>query len=161
MNNQRGIEKRRHQRHDAEERVYFRIAYDVKTKVRFQILKDKDKNNSLFQKYPATCKNVSAEGLAFTSSKELMKGDCLHIEVYVPSKKEPIDMEGEVRWSQRLPSQPKYEQKFDTGVKLITVNGKSVLESIYHDGANQIVWSSALESVFGEFRKLIQKIQIS
>ena len=160
MNNKRGREERRHERYDTEARVYFRLTYDIKTKVKFQILDREGQDKTLSEKYLAICKNVSAEGLCFTSKRELKRGDFLHLEIYLPARKEPIQMKGEVRWSQQLPSQPKYEQKFNTGVKLITVDGKSVLGSVYHDGVHQIVWSSVMESVFGDCRKLTQRIQV-
>ena len=157
MDNHREKNKRRYERYDAEARVYFRLIYDVRTKVKFQILDKRNENRALSQKYIATCRNVSTEGLCFISNKVLKKGDFLYLELYMPTKEEPIQMEGQVRWSQAIPSKQKYEQKFDTGVKLATVDGKSVLDSIHHDGTNQIVWSSVLESVFGDFRKLMKK----
>jgi hypothetical protein len=64
-------------------------------------------------------------------------------------------MDGEVRWSQRLPDSSR--DRFDTGIKLLNIDGKSVVSSVYHDGVNQIVWSSVLESVFGDFKKITQK----
>ena len=68
-------------------------------------------------------------------------------------------MEGEVRWSERVYPDKKYEDKFNTGLKLLTVEGKSVLESIHYDEANRVTWSVALDYVFGNYRRLIQKTQ--
>ena len=64
----------------------------------------------------------------------------------------PIPMEGEVRWSQ--PSSKK--GCFDTGLRIATVDGKTVSDTIYTDETYHITWSAVLESVFGNFRKFAQ-----
>lgn len=150
-------ERRRYGRYDTEVKIYFCVTYDVKTKIEFQVLDIKAQDKTLSEKYFALSKNVNAEALCFTSEKELEKGDILYMEVYLPSMKTPIHMKGRVRWSRATSLKQKTKNKFDTGVKLISVNGKSVPESVYYDEANQVFWSIALDSVFGSFGKLTQQ----
>ena len=154
-------EKRKYERYDTYAKIYFHVTYDIATKVKFRVI-DKVKNKALTKKYEALSKNVSAEGLCFSSAKQLNKGDILYMEVYLPVPedkktplpkkfKKPILMEGEVRWSQASKKQKK-ETFYDTGVKLITVNGKAVDESVFLDAINKVVWSVVLESIFGKFK---------
>ena len=144
-------DQRRYERYDTEVKIYFYVTYDVRTKVRFQIIDKKGKTSS--PKYTALSRNVSAEGLCFTSDKKLAPGDYLHLEVLLPGGKESVPMEGNVRWCQKS----KTPKKYDTGVKLSYVNGESVEKSIYHDQAYQVIWSIVLESILGNFRILEQK----
>ncbi|MDD5291675.1 MAG: PilZ domain-containing protein [Candidatus Omnitrophica bacterium] len=152
-NNHKQNERRRYERYPSEVKVYFSVVYDVRAKVKFRVV---DKNNEcqvLSERLPAISKDVSAEGMRITCRKELKKGDLLDLEVHAPGRSDPLNMEGEVRWSQPLSG----SDRFDIGVKLSTINGKIVTVSVYHDGANEIVWSSILESVFGDFKKIAQK----
>ena len=160
-------EKREYERYDTHAKIYFHVTYDITTKVKFRVM-DKVKNKALSKKYEAVSKNVSAEGLCFSSDKLLVPGDLLYLEVYLPvpadvkiplsSKyKKPILMEGEVRWSQEAQAQAKGGKVFHTGVWLLTVNGKPVEESVYFDDANKVVWSIVLESIFGKFRITAKK----
>lgn len=152
-NNYRQEEKRRYGRYAAETKVYFSVLYDVRTKVKFQVLDKKGGYKVLGERFAAVSRNVSAEGMCINCSKELKKGDQIYLEVFMPGNPEPLNMEGEVRWSQPL----KESLRFDIGIKLSTIDGKEVSTSVHHDGINQIVWSSVLESVFGDFKKIAQK----
>ncbi len=145
-------ERRRYDRYDTEVKIYFQVTYDIETKVKYQII-DKQEGGLSSDKYPALSKNVSPEGLCFVSDKQLKEGTFLHLEVYLPTEEKPIHMEGEARWS-RESGQP---NKFDTGVRPETVNGKPVAESIHIDKENQIAWSVVLDSVFGNFSAITKK----
>lgn len=149
-------ERRKYSRYDTELEVYFHVNYDVRTKVKYQKM-DKKHEKPVSSKHSAVSKNVSAEGLCFTSDQALKEGDFLFLEVYVPKAKEPIIMEGEVRWSGKGTATAKKTDKVYTGVKLVTVNGISVHDSVYFDEPNKIVWSAVLESVLGKYRTLGQK----
>ena len=146
-------EKRKFERYDTEIKIYFQVSFNIKTVVKF-IVVGKDKKKTHPKKHLALSKNVSAEGLCFSSVKKLEKGDVLYIEIYLPKQKRPILMEGEVRWSRPVAGT---KNKFDTGVHVATVSGKSVSDSIFHDEKNRVVWSAVLESVFGNFRKFAQQ----
>lgn len=146
-------EQRRYERYETQVKVYYFVTYDVETKVLFQVL-DKGRRKTAPQ-YTAISKNVSAEGMCFSSGKQLHKGDRLFLEVLLPGSKTFIPMEGEVRWCQK--TGPKLLPKFDVGVKLLNVDGQSVERSIYHDKEYQVIWSIVLESILGNFRILEQK----
>ncbi len=153
-------ERRKHSRYDTELEIYFHVNYDVTTKVKYQKM-DKKSEKPLPAKYSAVSQNVSAEGLCFASSHKLNEGDKLYLEVFVPKAKEPVLMEGEVRWSDAPTVDAKEKDKFYTGIKLTKVNGISVSESVYFDEPNKIIWSAVLESVLGKYRILGQQKNIS
>ncbi len=146
-----GKDKRKYPRYETEVKIYFYLSYDIRTKVEFRVL-----NNGVSKKYKAHSRNISAEGLCFRSEKKLTKGDILCLEVYLPKQKNPIAMEGVVRWSDPIPSKSK-RKIFETGIRLTVVNGEDVVKSIYHDTDNKVVWSIVLESVLGNFRIFGQK----
>lgn len=150
-----GKERRKFERYNTDAKVYFQVIYDVKTKVRFQLV-DSDEGKETYRKYLAISKNISVEGICFTSFKKLEQGDILHLEVYVPGSKEPVYMEGEVRWCHPTDEKEQDEGKYDTGVLLTKANSKDVSQTIFTDQENKIVWSAVLESVFGNFRNMIQ-----
>jgi len=143
------IERRKYPRYDTELKVYFQVRYDVRTKVKFQIMTN-GREGAVPHKYSGLSKNVSAEGLSFASNKRLENGDILFIEVYEPKAKGPIRMEGQVRWSRKIP-RTKGKNIFQTGVELFSVNGKPVADSIYFDKKYKVMWSAVLDSVFGSF----------
>lgn len=152
-------ERRKYKRYPTDAKVYFSVSYSLDVPMKFQVL-DKDTHTLVsHDKHLAFGRDISLEGFSFTSDLQLQKGDRISLELYVPERKEPIHMEGEVRWSQRVYSEHKYENKFSTGLRLLTVEGKSVLESIHYDGANRVMWSAVLDYAFGSYRHLVQKQQ--
>ena len=158
MNKDRN-EQRKYTRYDTELKVYFDYAYDVETKVKYQLV-DKYKGKILPKKYSAITHNVSAEGLSFTSRKQLKKDDYLSLEIYLPIAKTAVRMQGQVRWSHKTPASittPDSNDIYLTGIQLIMVNEKPVAKSIHYDNEYQVIWSDVLESIFGNFRSLAQK----
>ena len=79
----------------------------------------------------------------------------------MPGAKEPVAMEGGVVWSRATSFEPQDENKFDTGVKLFSVQGKGVEGSVFFDGANKVYWSLVLESIFGSFKELAVQFRSS
>ena len=151
------INRRKSSRYDTEVKIYFDIPYDIETKVKYQI-DETSPSSKKNKKYSAVSKNVSTEGLCFMSGQKLETDTLLSLEVYVPSAKEPVRMKGEVRWSalNKDASSEKGDQ-YATGVKLMTVEGQSVFDSIFFDEDYKVEWSVVLESVVGKFRVLAQK----
>ena len=147
--------RRKFERIDKEAQIQFEFTYDAQTKVKYQVADQTDHKN-LVKKFSATSKNISANGLCFTSGKKLKKGQNLNLELYLPKIKEPIHMSGQVRWSDRSQS----EKIFHTGVKLITVEGYNVAQSVHFDKDYHVYWSKVLDSVFGTFRKRIQQLKL-
>jgi hypothetical protein len=76
----------------------------------------------------------------------------------MPKVKVPVKMQGEVRWSKKI-TQDLRRNFYRSGVKLISVNGKTVDKTIHFDKKYKVVWSVVLESVFGSFHKMIKKLK--
>ncbi|MFH1678915.1 MAG: PilZ domain-containing protein [Candidatus Omnitrophota bacterium] len=150
-----GKERRRFQRHDTEMKVSFQVSYDIKTRVKFQVL-DKSKQKLASKKYSGLSKNINVEGLCFTSKKKLEKGNKLLLEVYAPNIVVPVRMQGKVLWDIEF---PQGSGLFHAGVKLISVNKKPVADTIHYDKKYKVIWSIVLESVFGSFKTMVKKIK--
>jgi hypothetical protein len=118
---------------------------------------------SVSEKYQAIGQNVSVEGLSFVSLQSVEQNDLLHLEVYLPSAKDPIHMKGEVIWcntvlappAQDAPGKRQDQKSYHVGVKLITVGGTPVHESVHYDEEYQVYWSNVLESIFGNYKMLM------
>lgn len=149
-------EKRKSNRYDTELKLYFSFAYDVRTKVEYQLL-DKKNKKILSPKYPALSQNVSAEGLSFIAGRQLKEDDYLDLEVYLPAAAQPVRMEGEVRWSKIIARGKRDEESFQTGVVLKKVNGQSVQETIHFDKEYNVNWSIVLESILGKFKDIAKE----
>jgi len=143
-------EKRKFERFQIGTDIFFTVIYDVKTKIRFQII-DQKSEKILPPKYPAVTRNVSAEGIGFTSLKKLDVGGLLLLEVYALDSRGPVYLQGEVKWCRKVLSTT--EDKFDTGVSIKTIGGRDVAETFYHDDQKRVVWSAVLESILGDFRE--------
>jgi len=146
-------EKRRHERYSTSETVSFKIVFDFKTKVSYRVA-DRGQEKILSKKYSGVSKDISAEGLCFVSSQELQKGDFLYIEIFVPGKKSPVLLDGEVRWSRPIVLKGEDNKTFSTGVKLLTINNKSVEKSVYFNATKQLAWSDVLDSIIGDMLEL-------
>ena len=155
-NGTRNDERRKYPRYDTELKVYFQLKYEIRTRVKFQIMRAGPKSRA-GRKYSGLSKNVSVEGMCFVSRKKLKKEALLFIEVYEPRVKSPVKMEGEVRWSKKISGETK--DAFHTGVRLISVNGKPVSDSIYFDNKYNVMWSVVLESLFGDFAAALRKFK--
>lgn len=147
-------ERRKYERYDTKAEIYFRVSYAVTTKLKFQVQGDRASR----RKYAALSRNVSAEGLSFVARKQLAKGDRLYLEVYLPKAKAPIMMQGDVRWSDQLPAKSSRKKIYETGVKISSVEGQCVEKTIYFDKTYQVIWSTLLESVLGNFRIISRRL---
>ena len=150
------IERRRYERYDTETKISFVVNYDLNTKVSFRLVKEKSEKA---KEYEGITRNISAEGLRFGSRKKLQELDKLYLELYLPRQKWPIRMTAEVRWSRKLPLKGLKGSTYETGVKLLTIGRIAVSDTIYFDKKYGVYWSGVLESVFGNFKKLIPKIK--
>lgn len=150
--------KRKYDRYDTEARIFFDIGYDLKTKVVFEIV-DQDKLLKEHKKHSGVSYNISAQGLCFSSNQKLNLGDMLYLEVYIPNAKNPIFMDGEVRWSKKVSQESDSENVFYTGVAISTVDGTSVTDSIHYDLEYKVNWSIVLEAVFGSFQEMVKKVK--
>lgn len=145
--------RRKYPRYDTEMEVYFKVRYDTNIRVEFHVIEGRQEGD-VAPKYFGLCNNVSVEGMLVVSKKHLSKDDLLILEVYDPIIKNPVKMEGQVRWSEKCPGPSKEHEMFYTGIQVAAVNGKMVVDSIYFDRKHQIAWSIILESLFGNFETL-------
>ena len=157
MSGFQGSDRRQHTRYDTEIEIKFHVNFDLETKINFKLKKGAGGGHSS-ETYTAVGRNINVEGLCFCSSRKLKKGDQLIMDVFVPSAQQPIRMEGRARWC--APSKKKKGQ-YETGVKILKVQGEDVEKSISVDPAHNILWSIVLESVFGAFKENILKVKKS
>ena len=99
--------------HSKERRKYVRIGSDVGIKV--EAVEKTD------QPLMGRARNISAEGICFSSDRELNPGDTLRLEFFVPQDSKPIRLKGEVVWSSKM-EDTKNPNRFDTGVKLLDIS---------------------------------------
>ncbi len=151
-------DKRKYDRYETDVKIDFYVSFDVQTKIDFRV-KDPQKGIPSPEKYSAISKNVSVEGLSFISTKELSKDDVLWLDVFIPTARQPIRMEGVVRWCREFISKNKKDKikSFESGVKLVKVDGNPVEKSIVTDPIHHITWSVVLEAVFGKFKHMVLK----
>ena len=147
-----GQERRKHKRYVADFKIYFDTPYDVKKKVMFTV---KGEGATGDKKYLAFTKNVSTEGVCFVSHKSLDNGSLLSMEVHLDDGSKPVVMEGEVRWCRQAKASGENKSVFDSGIRIIKVNGASVFDSIHFNESRNSEWSNVLEAVFGQNDKLV------
>ena len=147
-------EKRGHERHDYQEKVYFDFVYDFQTKVDFAP-HDSSKLASS-KKHTGFTRNISTQGVCFSSSVKLNEGVMLDMDVYIKNTSDPVKLQGEVRWSKLTLVDNLGNKHFDTGVHLNLVNGHPVKNSIHFDEDYKVYWSEVLESLIGQFRKSVK-----
>jgi len=144
------LEKRQAERYDKEFELTF--DYAAATELKYQV----EEGRNRLKEYEGVSKNISANGLCLTSSHKLAIGQHLHLEIFLSKGVQPIHMDGLVCWCD--PSLTgKKKLMFNAGIKLQSVEGKSVDETIHMDEKYHVLWSNVLESVFGTFRKLMQE----
>lgn len=148
-------ESREHKRFETEQQISFYFDYEFQTPLEFRG-EPVQPEQSESVKHSGISKNVSAEGLCFTSPMRLNQGMPLQMDVYLLDEKK-VHLEGEVRWSRLISSEKDEEPNFETGVKLTVVEGHSIKDTIYYDEAYNVIWSAALESIIGNFRVLAQQ----
>jgi len=160
MSNEKN-DKRKYKRYNTEAKIYFDFAYDLETKVKFELIEEKKKLKSK-KKYLAVSRNISAKGLCFVSHKDVKIEDQLYLEVYLPSAVEPIHMVGTVIWCDAVAESSTIvlddkedRQMYHIGVVLSLVDGKPVDESIHFDKEYGVNWSVVLEAVFGSYKMLM------
>lgn len=139
--------RRKYKRFCLERELYYHFPYEFSSKVHIQSHQEQS------CRHKAQIKNVSTEGLCFHTSEHLHEGDDLDLEVFIPGLDEPVNLRGEVSWINQTPE----DGGFDTGVKLIQIEGKPVKDSIYFDQQYGVYWSDVLESILGKFRILEQE----
>ncbi len=67
-------------------------------------------------------KNVSAEGVCFTSDDKFKKGDHVSLEVELFDDNPPVTIVGEIRWVTERKDPERGKKKYFNGVKLIDIH---------------------------------------
>ena len=145
-------DNRQSERYDKELQVNFDFLYDAAAAMTYVV----ENAEHRLEKYVAISKNICASGLCLTSPHKLERGQTLRLEVYLPKSRQPIHMEGEVRWC-RSAEKEEDQHMFDAGIRLKAVEGQSVDPTVHLDESYHVIWSNVLESIFGTFRKLSQE----
>lgn len=139
-------ERRKFERYGSNAEVSFKLLYDVQTQIKYQII-DTQGERILSKKYQGVSQDVSAEGLRFTCSAKLNKGDILRVEVFTQGNEKPVVLDAEVRWCRPNAISSNPSNRFEAGIKVVSVNSKVVAETIRFDKIKGVVWSEVLESL--------------
>ncbi len=103
--------------YDSERRKYIRLDFQLK----LNFTKEGEQKKG----YQAVTRNISAEGLRFSSDQKLETGTNIDFEVQLPNRKKPTLFKGEVVWSRELPfSAGKQERSYDIGVRFVEIDKK-------------------------------------
>jgi len=102
----------------SEKRRFVRL--DMNTKLNFQI-KEVSGEQVLAEKNSGIVKNLSVEGICFSSEKQLKSGSKIELAIALPGSPSPIEIRGEVVWSRPIEEQKGAKVVFDTGVKLVNI----------------------------------------
>jgi len=148
--------KRNNLRYDVQRRVKYNFFYDFNAKVKgLPVVESRPKQRT--SKFLAQSKNISLDGVCFNSKQSFQSGDKLQLEIYIPGGGAPVQMSGEVKWSKATVSDQVKPKVFDTGIKLLTIDGELVEKTIYFDKKYGVYWSNTLEAVLGKYRLIQQK----
>ena len=146
--------QRTYHRHSLKDKALVNFIYDFRAKVDVRSADASIKPTAL--KCHGVCKNISAEGLCFVSAKRLKRGEKLDLEFYVADCNPPLHMQGNVRWSKEASGSRPAHSQFDTGLKLTTIEGRAVGDSIHFDETYKLYWSDVLELISGKWKQFIK-----
>jgi len=102
----------------SEKRRFVRL--DINSKLNFKI-KDLSGEQVLAEENSGIVKNLSVEGICFSSEKQLKAGTKIELSIALPESPAPIDIRGEVVWSRPVGGEKGAKAIFDTGVKLVNI----------------------------------------
>lgn len=130
----------------------------TKTKVHLKATEEKSAETD----YLGFIKNISVDGLCFSTDAAYENGQIVEMEVDLPGADKSIHMEGEVQWNESVDLKGKKNQDnelatFKTGIKVFEVDGKRVCETVHFEENYQLQWSIVLDSIFGNFRLILNK----
>jgi len=150
-------DKRNYHRHPLKDKALINFIYDFYAKVDVHSAEMPTKPKAL--KCHGVCKNISAEGICFASEIRLKRGEKLDLEFYIANSQSPIHMQGNVRWSKKAPESQSTYSQYDTGLKLTTIEGKDVCDSVHYDEKYRLYWSDVLELISGEWKQFIEEFR--
>ncbi|MFC1699239.1 PilZ domain-containing protein [Candidatus Omnitrophota bacterium] len=96
------------------------VRFGLNTKINYLVRKEKAQPAAT-KKEASTSKNVSIEGVCFTSYQEMLTGTELDLEIFISNEEEPLLLRGQVKWSR--PIGFKYgKPAFEVGVQLAALD---------------------------------------
>lgn len=147
--------RRKYLRYMTDARVEFRVPYDFEAELDFKITEEIMEGRE--HTYNGVSRNISVRGLSLYSPKRLEPGDLLWMDLHLPKSEQVVFLRGEVCWCHTQEALQDGKTGFLTGVKINTVDGHDVDETVYFDKVYGVVWSELLERVLGGFAKLNRK----
>lgn len=108
----------------SEKRKYARL--DIRSRVNISIMETPEGERPV-DRFQAIGENIGVEGIKLNTSEQLDTGMVLDLEIYMPGQKEPISLEGEVRWCNPAGTGEDGEKTYDVGVKFLDVDKNHVL----------------------------------
>jgi hypothetical protein len=87
-------------------------------------------------------KNISVEGICFTTSKDYPPNTLVLLEIFSPTRKIPFNMFAKVKWREKRVIKRSLECIYDTGVEFLKIDD----DGEFHDLLEQLV-NSKLEKV--------------
>jgi len=134
---------------DAERRKYVRFSYPFFIRIRKRKEKDFPKKGDpviTFKEFKgdsiSISKNISVQGICFTTSKNYPIGTLVILEVFSPTRKTPFNMLAKVRWRNKRVVGKSSERVYDTGVEFLKIDA----DDEFHELLEQLV-DSKLEKV--------------
>lgn len=95
------------------------IRFNVMAEIKVQVAGQKDEARQ--KAISGVARNISVEGVYFTSENKFTPATNVKLEVSLPSEPKPLHLDGEVRWCKQLQS-PEGKTIFGIGVKLFTID---------------------------------------
>lgn len=135
---------------DSERRKYVRFSYPffirIRRKEKNEEFEKKGQPIITFKEFKedniSISKNISVQGICFTTSKDYPVGTYVVLEIFSPTRKIPFNMLAKVRWRNKRIVGESSECMYDTGVEFLKIDA----DGEFHDLLEQLV-DSKLEMV--------------
>ena len=135
---------------DSEKRKYLRFGYPFFIRIRKKGGKEglnrKGQSVITFKEFKenniSISKNISVEGICFTTSKDYPLNTLVLLEVFSPTRKVPFNMLAKVRWRKERAIKSSLECIYDIGVEFLKIDA----DGEFHDLLEQLV-NSKLEKI--------------
>ena len=99
---------------------------DLETKINVSSL-DITNAKAKASRMKAVGKNIGIKGILVVSDKKLKRDTLVTLEIFMPGKKKPIYIEGDVRWCVPINKKAKNPRKFEVGIQFLTVEKEHIV----------------------------------
>ncbi|MFH1547837.1 MAG: PilZ domain-containing protein [Candidatus Omnitrophota bacterium] len=135
---------------DSEKRKYLRFGYPFFIRIRKKGgkggLNRKEQSVITFKEFKenniSISKNISVEGICFTTSKDYPLNTLVLLEVFSPTRKVPFNMLAKIRWRKERVIKSSLKCIYDIGVEFLKIDA----DGEFHDLLEQLV-NSKLEKI--------------